>query len=77
MVYNSGAINDSVDEFQPKRFAFDIVYMVFMELLFQNLVGGVIIDTFMNLREIDEAIESDKNGMCFICGKDRASVRCV
>jgi len=37
-------------------------------------VGGVIIDSFTEMRENDEVIEKDKNGMCFICGKDRATV---
>jgi hypothetical protein len=52
-MYNSGAIGDEMDEFNPSRFAFDLIYIVFMELLFQNLVGGVIIDSFTEMREKD------------------------
>lgn len=37
-------------------------------------MGGVIIDSFTEMRENDEIIEKDKNGMCFICGKDRATI---
>ena len=74
IMYNSGAIGDSMDEFDPARFSFDLIYVVFMELLFQNLVGGVIIDSFTEMREKDTEIEKDKTGMCFICGKDRATV---
>lgn len=54
IMYNSGAIGDSVDEFNVARFSFDLVYVVFMELLFQNMVGGVIIDSFTEMREKDE-----------------------
>jgi hypothetical protein len=59
-MYNSGAINDEMDEFNPSRFAFDLIYIVFMELLFQNLVGGVIIDSFTEMRENDDTIKKDK-----------------
>lgn len=74
IMYNSGAIGDNMDEFSPARFSFDLIYVVFMELLFQNLFGGVIIDSFTELREKDDEIKEDKEGMCFICGKDRAGV---
>lgn len=35
-----------MDSFELGRFFFDIIYVVFMELLFQNLVGGIMIDAF-------------------------------
>jgi hypothetical protein len=40
-----------MDEFAPARFAFDIVYVVFMEMMFQNIVGGIMIDSFSSLKE--------------------------
>lgn len=45
-VYSSGAVGDEMDDFQFFRFAFDLMYVVFMELLLVNLVGGVMIDGF-------------------------------
>lgn len=54
-LYTSGAIGDDMDTFMPGRFSFDIVYIVFMELLFQNLVGGIMIDAFAELKDKDAA----------------------
>jgi hypothetical protein len=42
-----------MDSFMPGRFLFDILYLVFMELLFQNLVGGIMIDAFAELKDKD------------------------
>ena len=39
-----------MEQFDLPRFVFDISYVVFMELLFQNLVGGIMIDGFASLR---------------------------
>ena len=52
-LYTSGAIGDDMDEFDFGRFGFDTAYVVFMELLFQGLVGGIMIDSFAGLREED------------------------
>jgi hypothetical protein len=49
-VYTSGAIGDDMDELYVGRFFFDTLYVVFMEMLFQNLVGGMMIDTFGGLK---------------------------
>lgn len=69
VVYTSGAIGDDMESFQVFRFLFDIIYVVFMELLFQNLVGGIMIDSYMGLTEEDKEREDDKKGKCYICNK--------
>lgn len=38
-----------METFNTFRFLFDLLYVVFMELLFQNLVGGIIIDAYSTL----------------------------
>jgi hypothetical protein len=43
VVYTSGAIEDEMDSFQIFRFLFNMIYVVFMSLLFQNLISGIII----------------------------------
>lgn len=43
-----------MDQFYLGRFVFDIAYVVFMEMLFQNLVSGIMIDAFGSLREADQ-----------------------
>lgn len=64
-----------MDEFAPARFAFDIVYVVFMEMMFQNIVGGIMIDSFSSLKEEDCARDEDKKNFCYICGMDKPSVQ--
>ena len=63
-----------MDEFAPWRFAFDIVYVVFMEIMFQNIVGGIMIDSFSELKEEDLARNEDKKNLCYICSMDKPTV---
>ena len=42
-----------MDQLYVGRFLFDTLYVVFMEMIFQGLVGGIIIDAFMGLKEED------------------------
>lgn len=52
-MYTSGAIGDDMDELYAGRFFFDTVYFIFMEILFANLVSGIMIDGFGGLKEED------------------------
>lgn len=63
-----------MDTFEFGRFAFDIVYVVFMEIMFQNIVGGIMIDAFGSLKEEDGARDEDKSTYCYITGMDKTSV---
>ena len=40
-----------------------------------NLVGGIMVDAFSELRENDESRDSDKRGQCYICSKTKANVK--
>ncbi len=60
VLYTSGAINDDMDQFEAGRFLFDIGYIVFMEMMFQNIVGGIMMDAFAGLKEEDEFRDEDK-----------------
>ena len=73
-VYTSGAIGDDMESFQGGRFFFDLIYVVFIELLFQNLVGGIIIDAYGSLTAKDSEREEDKKGKCYICSKTKPNV---
>lgn len=50
-LYVSGSIGDDMETFQFWRFLGDLVYIVVMELLFSNIVSGIMIDTFAELRD--------------------------
>ncbi len=74
VLYTSGAINDSMDEFEAYRFFFDIGYIVFMEMMLQNIVGGIMMDAFAGLKEKDEFRNEDKENNCYICGMNKPDV---
>jgi len=38
-----------------------------MELLFANLISGIMIDSFAELKEADKKRDENKKGMCYIC----------
>lgn len=43
-------------------------------MIFQGLVGGMIIDSFMGLKEEDAERDADKKTFCYICGMEKANV---
>jgi hypothetical protein len=45
-----------------------------MEMLFGNIVGGIIMDTYSALGENDDTIQDDKDNKCYICGMDKPNV---
>ncbi len=45
-LYVSGTIGGSVEELKFTRFVTDLIYFVFFGLLFENIVSGIMIDTF-------------------------------
>lgn len=49
-LYVSGNIGGSVEEFKFVRFMTDLIYFIFFGLLFGNIVSGIMIDTFAELR---------------------------
>lgn len=49
-LYVSGTIGGSVEEFKFVRFVTDLIYFIFFGLLFGNIVSGIMIDTFAELR---------------------------
>lgn len=51
-----------------------MIYVVFMDMLFGNIVGGVLIDNFASLRGNREEMLKDKTEKCFICGIDRETL---
>lgn len=74
VVYTAGAIGDDMDELVMGRFIFDIIFVVFMEMLFGNLISGVMLDSFGELKEQDSERDEDKNGFCYICGMAKEDV---
>ena len=56
------------------RFAFDNMFNIILVLIVINMVGGIIIDKFKELKDkLDEKV-IDQNKYCFICGLDRQTL---
>lgn len=51
-----------------------MMYTVFFGLLFTNIISGIMIDTFAELRDQRQKIEDDMRNFCFICGQERATL---
>ena len=50
------------------RFGFDFVFFALVNVIFLNILFGIIIDTFAELRDDKRKKEEDMNSCCFICG---------
>ncbi len=73
-LYIREQIGEDMESFEVGRFVSDMVYTIFMDMLFGNIVGGVLIDTFAELRQKGAEIEQDKKGKCFICGIEKETL---
>lgn len=60
-----------MEYFDVGRFIFDTVYFIFMEILFSNLVSGIMIDGFGGLKEADGERDEDKKNKCYICSMEK------
>lgn len=54
------------------RLAFDNFYNVVLMIIMLNILFGIILDTFGDLREVKKAKDADMTGLCFICNLVRA-----
>ena len=63
-----------MEELEATRFTTDLIYFIFFELLFSNIVSGIMIDTFAELRAKREEMTDDKKNKCYICGRNRGEV---
>lgn len=50
------------------RFFVDITFFILVRMVFLNLIGGIIIDTFGDLRDELNNRDQDEKTICFICG---------
>ena len=53
------------------RYLLDLMYYLVVLIVLLNVVFGIIIDTFGDLRSKKEERERDINERCFICGTDK------
>jgi len=54
-----------------ERYFFDLLYFITMMIILLNLIFGIIIDTFAELRDQKRMKDHDESQVCFICGLER------
>ncbi|CAM9900021.1 unnamed protein product, partial [Hapterophycus canaliculatus] len=54
-----------------RRFFFDVSYWVLVPLLLLNMVSGVILDSFAQLRDEEAALKAELKSRCVVCGISR------
>ena len=57
-----------------QRVVFDIAFFVIVIIIILNVIFGIIIDTFAELRDKRQALESDMKNNCYICGTLRSTL---
>ena len=56
------------------RWAFDVLVFVIVNIIFMNVLFGMIIDTFKVLRNEANQIQQEKSNLCYICYLNRSEV---
>ena len=60
-----------MEDFELVRYTYDVVYMVFFDMLFGSIFSGIMLDAFASLREQNDKIDEDKSNLCYICNIKR------
>jgi len=72
-IRNGGGIGDALNPYNSispyfwLRFFFDTTFFIIIIIITLNIVFGIILDTFGELRDTREKIEEDIRSKCFIC----------
>merc|ERR1712170_109120 len=54
------------------RYIYDATCFIIINVISMNIIFGIIIDTFKELRELKAERDFDKNNFCFICSISKA-----
>ena len=55
------------------RYLLDLVFYITVILLLLNMINGVIVSTFSQIREETTTKEEDMNNLCYICSIERGN----
>jgi hypothetical protein len=66
------AYTDASDLNYWSRFVLDITFFIIVIVLILNIVFGIIIDAFAGMRDAEQSILEDLEGVCFICGINKS-----
>jgi hypothetical protein len=59
------------DKLYSWRHLFDLLFFIIVIIVLLNIIFGIIIDTFGELRDKRKKIEEDVNNVCIICGREK------
>jgi hypothetical protein len=68
---SDGGIGDFMNISLGTRYIVDTLYFVVVIVILLNVIFGIVIDTFGNLRAEKDDRQTDTKGFCFICGIDK------
>jgi len=77
---SGGGIGDMLmlPSFQPDvrmnyyfRVVFDLTFFLLINIIFLNIIFGIIVDTFAEMRDQKKAMDEDVQNKCYICNLDR------
>jgi hypothetical protein len=75
---SGGGLGDVLGQAQPDQFwgrlIFDLLFFLIITVIMLNIIFGIIIDTFGELRDKRNALIEDINSKCYICGTDRSLI---
>ena len=63
----------SIEDYYARMF-FDLLFFVVIIIVLLNILFGIIIDTFGELRDKKRELEEDMNNVCFVCGQNRSLI---
>lgn len=74
---NGGGVADSMivqpdgDSYLEKNLH-DVFFFIIINVVALNIIFGIIIDTFQQLRDSSQERDEDKSNICFVCGNERS-----
>lgn len=73
-----GGIGEYMKVFNPQQnfyhyTIYEIIFFLLINIMFLNVIFGIIIDTFSQLREESNQRKRDHERICFVCGLSRAN----
>ncbi|CAK93344.1 unnamed protein product (macronuclear) [Paramecium tetraurelia] len=80
---NGGGIGDTLSDYadpfeEPakywKRYFFDLTFFIIFNILFLQMIFGIIVDKFGELRDERQELLKDIQGKCFICSLERNEI---
>ncbi|TNV75002.1 hypothetical protein FGO68_gene1011 [Halteria grandinella] len=80
---NGGGLGDALKQYPSPdsqaqlywgRYFFDFTFFIIFNILFIQIIFGIILDTFGELRDERQALVKEIEGKCFVCSQDKNDI---